>query len=176
MVNPNHFLTTRAYSCTFIYYYMLELLLSLSLSYSSIPESKSPLIVLLLPWLSLSAVFSTSIDNKSNLHAQTASLFHLVGKSFWFDSVFVSSPLLSLTSNCPKFGLYLHRCNYVRVCLYAHPQHMKVLKHFIYIQYGHEKQSRVVYSLQTWHHDVTWTLPFPHFSKLAPTTCIGVNL
>jgi hypothetical protein len=35
---------------------------------------------------------------------------------------------------------------------YAHPQHMKVLKHLIYIQYGCGKQSAGVYSLN---HDTT---------------------
>ncbi len=38
--------------------------------------------------------------------------------------------------NFPKFDLYLHRYNSVRVHPYAHPQHMKVLNHFLYIQYG----------------------------------------
>ena len=107
MVNPNHFLIVRAFSCTFTYYFMLELL-SHSMSYSSISESKSHLLALLLPSLSLSVVYSISID-KSNLHAPTSSLFLLVGKSFWFDSVC----FLTLAPNVPKFGLHLHRRNTV---------------------------------------------------------------
>ena len=35
----------------------------------------------------------------------------------------------------------------IRVHPYAHPQHMEVLKHFVYIQYGYGIQSEVVYSL-----------------------------
>ena len=38
--------------------------------------------------------------------------------------------------NFPKFGPHLHMYNSVRVHSYAHPQHMKVLEHFIHIQYG----------------------------------------
>ncbi len=41
----------------------------------------------------------------------------------------------------------LCQCNSVRVHPYAYPQHMIVLKHFSYIQYGCGKQSVVVYSL-----------------------------
>jgi hypothetical protein len=54
--------------------------------------------------------------------------------------------------NLPKFGPHLHRYTSVRVHPYAHPQHMKVLKHFIYMQYGCGMQSVVVYSLN---HDTT---------------------
>ena len=49
IVNKNRFLTTGAYSSTFTYYLMLELLSLPLLSYSSISESKSYLLVLLLP-------------------------------------------------------------------------------------------------------------------------------
>ncbi len=56
---------------------------------------------------------------------------------------------LTLTHIFPKFGPQLHKCNSVRVHPYAPPQHtMKVLKHFIYIKYGDEIQSEVVYSVQ----------------------------
>ncbi len=40
-----------------------------------------------------------------------------------------------------------YQCNSVRVHPYAYPQHMKMLKHVSYIQYGCGKQSVVVYSL-----------------------------
>jgi hypothetical protein len=36
----------------------------------------------------------------------------------------------------------------IRVCPYAHPQHLKVLKHFVYIHYGCGMQSMGVGSLQ----------------------------
>ena len=49
-----------------------------------------------------------------------------------------------------KIWPHLHRCNSVRIHPYAHPQHTKVLKHFIYIQYGCKIQSELVYSLMTW--------------------------
>ncbi len=55
---------------------------------------------------------------------------------------------------------------------YAHPQRIKVLKHFVYIQYGCGMQSMGVYSL---HHDTTTSYRFGHtpfFLKLSPTcTC-----
>ncbi len=41
----------------------------------------------------------------------------------------------------------LCQCNSVRVHPYAYPQHMMLLKHFPYLQYGCGKQSVVVYSL-----------------------------
>ncbi len=50
-------------------------------------------------------------------------------------------------SNFPKFCFHLHRYNSVRVHQYAHPKHMKVLKHCIYIQYGCGMQSVEAYSL-----------------------------
>ncbi len=40
---------------------------------------------------------------------------------------------LSPTPSFPKSTPDLHRRNSVRVHPYAHPQHIKVLKHFVYI-------------------------------------------
>ena len=58
---------------------------------------------------------------------------------------------------------------------YAHPQHMKVLKHIVYFQYGCGMQSVVAYSLN---HDTTMSFGLhltPIFQNLAPTcTCITV--
>ncbi len=48
--------------------------------------------------------------------------------------------------HCQNLGI-LCQCNSVRVHPYAYPQHMMVLKHFSYIQYGFGKQSVVVYSI-----------------------------
>ena len=48
----------------------------------------------------------------------------------------------------PHHSLQHHYHNSVRVSLYDHPQHMQVLNHFIYMQYGCGKQSEVIYSLQ----------------------------
>jgi hypothetical protein len=44
----------------------------------------------------------------------------------------------SYTTISLKSTLDLLRCNSVRVDPYAHPQHIKVLKHFVYIWYGCE--------------------------------------
>jgi hypothetical protein len=49
--------------------------------------------------------------------------------------------------NFPKFGPHLHMYNCERVHPYPHPQHMKVLNHFLYIQYGCGMQSEMVSSL-----------------------------
>ena len=49
--------------------------------------------------------------------------------------------------NFPKFGPHLHRYNSETVHPYAHSQHMKVLKHFMHIEYGCGMKSVVVYSL-----------------------------
>jgi len=73
-----------------------------------------------------------------------------------------------------KFGHHLHRYNSVRVHPYAHPQHMKVLKHFLYIgEYGCGMQSVVAYSLN---HDTTTSFRLhltPSFQNFA-LTCTGI--
>ena len=43
---------------------------------------------------------------------------------------------LSHVPNLPKIHSHLHRCNSVRVHPCAHPQNIKVLKHFVYMWYG----------------------------------------
>ena len=48
----------------------------------------------------------------------------------------------------PNFAPPLYCYNCVRVHHNAFPQHMKVLKHFIYVYYGCVMQSGVVYSLK----------------------------
>ena len=69
--------------------------------------------------------------------------------------------------NFPKFSPHLQRYNSVMVHPYAHPQHMKVLKHFVYFQNGSGRQSVVAYSLN---HDTTAHLgsTLPQFSKIWP--------
>ncbi len=52
----------------------------------------------------------------------------------------------TVTQNCQYLTLPCW-CNRVRVHLYANRHHWKVLKHYIFIQYGCKKQSKVVYSL-----------------------------
>jgi len=54
--------------------------------------------------------------------------------------------------NFPNISSRLHMYNSVMLHPYAHPQHMKVLNHFLYIQYRCGMQSVVVYSLN---HDTT---------------------
>ena len=70
--------------------------------------------------------------------------------------------------NFPKLGPHLHRYNSVRVHSYVHPQHMKTLNHFLYIQYGCGIQSVAVYSLN---HDTIPSVGFhltPIFQNMAP--------
>jgi hypothetical protein len=59
---------------------------------------------------------------------------------------------------------HLHRCYSVRVHPYAHPQIMKVLKHFIYLQYGCGMQFGTSCSLN---HDTITSFgsTLPHLSK-----------
>ena len=66
----------------------------------------------------------------------------------------------------PQFSkIYSHPYgrNSVRVHPYAHPQHLKVLKHFVYIQYGCGMQSMGVCSLNhdTKHHTGSAIPRFP---------------
>ena len=44
-----------------------------------------------------------------------------------------TSPGLSHIPNFSKIHLHLQRCISIRVHPYAHPQHIKVLKYFVYI-------------------------------------------
>ncbi len=77
--------------------------------------------------------------------------------------------------NFPKFGPHLHRYNRVRVHSYAHPQHMKVLNHFLYIQYECEMQSGMVYSLN--HDTITsFGLHLTPIFKNLPPTCTGITV
>ena len=62
----------------------------------------------------------------------------------------------------------LHRRNTVRVGPYAHPQHIKVLKHCVYILHGCGMHSKQVWSLN---HDITTSLrlcPTPIFLNSTP--------
>jgi hypothetical protein len=70
--------------------------------------------------------------------------------------------------NFQKFTPALHRHNSVRVDPYAHSQHIKVLKHFVYIWYGCGMQSMGVWSLN---HDITTSLGLihtPNIQKFTP--------
>jgi hypothetical protein len=48
---------------------------------------------------------------------------------------------------CPKTHPHLHTYYSMRIHPYAHPQHLKVLKHFVYIHYRCGMQSMGVWSL-----------------------------
>jgi len=77
--------------------------------------------------------------------------------------------------NFPKFSSHLQRYNSVMVHPYAHPQHMKLLKHFIYIQYGCEMQSVVAHILN---HDTTtsFRLNLILISQILAPTCTGITV
>ena len=69
----------------------------------------------------------------------------------------------------------LHRPNTVRVDPYAHPQHIKVLKHYVYILHGRGMHSKQVWSLN---HEITTSLrlcPSPIFLK-STLTCTSVTV
>jgi len=53
----------------------------------------------------------------------------------------------TVTQNRQQMLTQVCYCTRIRVDVYAHRHHWKVLKHFICVQYGCEKQSKVVYSL-----------------------------
>ncbi len=74
-----------------------------------------------------------------------------------------------------KIYPHLHRQYSVRVPLYAHPQHIKVHKHFVYIYCECGMQSVMVCSLNR---DTTTSLGLsltPFFQKLTPT-CTGSKM
>ncbi len=77
--------------------------------------------------------------------------------------------------NFLNFGPHLHRYNSVRVHPYSHPQHMKVLKHLMYIKCRFEMQSAVVFSLN---HDTASSFGLrltPIFQTFAPT-CTDITV
>ncbi len=83
----------------------------------------------------------------------------------------LGSAIPPLSKNHPQ---PLHRRNSVRVHPYAPQQHIKVLKHFIYIWYGCGMQSTGVWSLN---HDITTSLGLSHTlikQKFTPT-CTGIT-
>ncbi len=77
--------------------------------------------------------------------------------------------------NYPKIHPHLHKYSSVRVHPYLHPQHIKVLNHFVYIWYGCGMPSEAVCSLN---HDTTTTFGLTHtptFQKIIPT-CTGMTV
>jgi hypothetical protein len=80
---------------------------------------------------------------------------------------------LSHTPFSPKTHPHLNTYYSKRVYPYAHPQHLKVLKHFGYIQYGCGMQSMGVCSLN---HDTTTSYRLGHtpFSLKLTPTCTGI--
>ncbi len=68
----------------------------------------------------------------------------------------------AVPQNCPNLA-QLQRCNGVRVHWYAYVPHWKMLKHFIYVQYGCEKLSKVVYRLN---HDIMASFPINSHPEL----------
>ncbi len=101
-----------------------------------------------------------------------------VGCSKWWFSASTLTPQHIWAPPYPnfsKFGPHLHMYSPVRVHSYAHPQHMKVLNHFLYIQYGCGMQSGMVHSLN---HDTITSFGLhltPIFQNLAPT-CAGITV
>ena len=86
---------------------------------------------------------------------------------------------LSNGTNFPKFCPHLHGINCVRVNTRTYQQHIKVLKHFIYIHYEFGMQSEVVYSpkqdelLSFW---LILVLNFPIFAPhLHGINCVRVH-
>jgi hypothetical protein len=82
------------------------------------------------------------------------------------------SSYLRLTPVFQNLAPPLYRYNCVRVHPNAFPQHMKVLKHFIYMYYGCVMQSGVVYSLNN---DTTTSFSLrltPVFQNLPPPCTI----
>jgi hypothetical protein len=81
-----------------------------------------------------------------------------------------TSQRLSHAPNFSKIPPHPYRWNSVRVHPYAHPQHIKVLKHFLYIYNGCGVHFMGVWSLN---HDITTSLGLSHtpiFLKIPPTS------
>jgi hypothetical protein len=94
----------------------------------------------------------------------------LVGLSFSHD--ITTSIWLRLTQYPQKSTPNLHRHYSVRVNPYAHPQHIIVVKHFVYIQYGCGMHSLVGLSLN---HETTSSLGL-RSTSIPPPTCTVITV
>ncbi len=72
---------------------------------------------------------------------------------------FTTSLGLNRTPNSPKIHTHLQRHISVRVHPHVHPQHIKVLKYFVFIFYGCGMQSTGLWSLN---HDFTISVGVSH--------------
>ncbi len=82
----------------------------------------------------------------------------------------------TVTQNGQNLTQLQLRSNNVRVHLYAYIPHWKVLKHFLYVQYGCGEQSAVVYSLK---HNIMASFPLDSCQELPLTKlqqCNGVRV
>ncbi len=70
---------------------------------------------------------------------------------------------LSYVPNFSKIHPHLHMRNSVRVHPFAHPQYIKVIKHFVYTWFGCGMQSTGLWSLN---HDLTTSLGLSHVPNL----------
>ncbi len=83
----------------------------------------------------------------------------------WHHKITQTSPC----PNFPKIHPHPYERNSVRVHPYAHPQHLKALRHIFYIQYGCGMQ--LMGDLQPqplWHRNIIQARPYPIFPKNSP--------
>ncbi len=78
---------------------------------------------------------------------------------------------LTVAKNCQNLPQHW-QCNGVRVHSYSYVPHKKVEKHFIYVHYGCEKQSKVDYSLN---HDIMASFPLDSHPELLKTIHSGFS-
>ncbi len=95
-----------------------------------------------------------------------------VKKPLAFFHVGINTKKIQMLQTAPAWmrTSHLQRHNCVRVYPFALPQHIKVLKHFIYIKYGCAMQSGVVYTSK---HNTMMSFVLtltPNFPNLAPTS------
>ncbi len=97
----------------------------------------------------------------------------LLQRQPWIRNVIQARPY----NNFQIFTLNLDVCNRLSVQSYTYSQHNNVLKHYIYIWYGNDKQSAMVYSLK---HEtripfVILILPIFIILSATPLWCISVT-
>jgi hypothetical protein len=96
-------------------------------------------------------------------------------RSEWysFASTMSTRHYFSLQSPCdPDLGQLDQQCNSIRVPTYAYPQHMNVLKHFLFIQYGcgEEVSSILLWPQQCQHVIVSPHHLQPQIARISGTT------
>jgi hypothetical protein len=121
--------------------------------------------------LGLSSIFLKSTPDLHRCNSVSVYIWHGCGmhsKRVWSLNHDITTSLgLGRNSIVQKNTLDLHRRNSIRVHPYAHPQHIKVLKHCIHMTWMWDSLQAGL-EPQPWHYNITWAWAQLNFPKIHP--------